>query len=57
MAAKRWLLLDALGAGVRAFKSPRPDQRKQLMYLQMPGFGSASAIKSSRDKRCARLNS
>ena len=25
---------SALGAGGRAFKSPRPDQRKQLIYLQ-----------------------
>ena len=27
---------SALGAGGRAFKSPRPDQWKQLRYLQWP---------------------
>jgi hypothetical protein len=26
----------ALGAGGRAFKSPRPDQLKQLIYLECP---------------------
>jgi hypothetical protein len=26
--------LNVLGAGGRAFKSPRPDQRKQVLYLQ-----------------------
>ena len=35
----------ALGAGGRAFKSPRPDQRKQVLYLQCPVRAGLNAWK------------
>jgi hypothetical protein len=34
---------DALGAGGRAFKSPRPDQWKTSALFAMSGFGRTSA--------------
>ena len=34
---------NALGAGGREFESRRPDQRKQLIYLQCRGSSPASA--------------